>query len=259
MDGIDISKVVQDCLDAINKKVSNLKTLNIVIAGKSGAGKSTLINSIFKGDFAETGMGRPVTKEIRKLEKKDYPLAVYDTPGFELSSSQQKKVKDEIIKLIHRGYKGKDVNDVIHCIWYCINVNGSRTFDDTEIKWIKALTEANSTQVPVMVILTQAFIKPKAAEMKALVEKENLNIAKVVPVLAKDIDFDGEYTAKAYGLDTLIEIMSEALPEELQDTLQHIQIASLRSKKTGLTPWSEAPFWEPSVRALLRYPLRTRL
>lgn len=231
MDGIDISKVVQDCLDAINKRVSDLKTLNIIIVGKSGVGKSTLINSIFKDDFAETGLGRPVTKEIRKLEKKGYPLAIYDTPGFELSSSQQNRVKDEIIELIHKGYKGKDVNDVIHCIWYCINVNGNCTFDETEIKWLRALTEANSTNVPVMVILTQAVPKKKAAEMKALAEKENLDIVKVVPVLAKDINFDDEYTAKAYGLDTLIELMSELLPEELQDTLQHVQIASLKSKK----------------------------
>lgn len=231
MDGIDISKVVQDCFDAINKKVADLKTLNIIIVGKSGVGKSTLINSIFKDDFAETGLGRPVTKEIRKLEKKGYPLAIYDTPGFELSSSQQNRVKDEIIELIHKGYKGKDVNDVIHCIWYCINVNGNRTFDETEIKWLRALTEANSTNVPVMVILTQAVPKKKAAEMKALAEKENLDIVKVVPVLAKDINFDDEYTAKAYGLDTLIELMSELLPEELQDTLQHVQIASLKSKK----------------------------
>lgn len=231
MDSNDLSRIVQDCLNAINKRVSELKTLNIIIVGKSGVGKSTLINSIFKDDFAETGLGRPVTSEIRKIEKKNYPLAIYDTPGFELSSSQQNKVKDEIIELIHKGYKGKNVNDVIHCIWYCINVNGNRTFDETEITWLRALTEANSTQVPVMVILTQAVPKSKAAEMKNLVEKENLDIVKIVPVLAKDINFDDEYTAKAYGLDTLIEIMAEILPDELQDTLQHVQIASLKSKK----------------------------
>lgn len=46
------------------------------------------------------------------------------------------------------------------------------------------------------------------------------------------MDFDGEYVAKAYGLDQLVDIMSEALPEELQDTLQNVQKASLKSKKS---------------------------
>lgn len=59
-------------------------------------------------------------------------------------------------------------------------------------------------------------------------EKENLDIIKVIPVLAQDMDFDGEYVAKAYGLDQLVDIMSEALPEELQDTLQNVQKASLK-------------------------------
>ena len=59
--------------------------------------------------------------------------------------------------------------------------------------------------------------------MKTLVEDENLDIVKVVPVLAQDMDFDEEYVAKAYGLDKLIDIMSESLPNELQETLQNIE------------------------------------
>lgn len=229
---IDTDKMAQECLNAINDKIKNLKTLNIIVVGKSGVGKSTLINSLFKGNFAETGLGRPVTSEIRKKIKKDYPLAIYDTPGFELSSNQQNMVKDEILDIISKGYASKDINDAIHCIWYCINVGANRTFDESEIQWLKEFTEANKvTQVPIIVVLTQAIPKKKAAEMKNLVEKENLDIVKVVPVLAQDMDFDEEYIARAYGLDTLIDVMSEVLPGELQNTLQHVQIASLESKK----------------------------
>ena len=101
---IDTDKMAQQCIDAINEKINNLNTLNIMVVGKSGVGKSTLINSLFRGNFAETGLGRPVTSEIRKKVKKDYPLAIYDTPGFELSSGQQTKVKDEIIDIITKGF-----------------------------------------------------------------------------------------------------------------------------------------------------------
>ena len=229
---IDTDKMAQQCLDAINDKIKNLKTLNIMVVGKSGVGKSTLINSLFRGNFAETGLGRPVTSEIRKKVKKDYPLAIYDTPGFELSSGQQNKVKDEILDIISNGFASKDINDAIHCIWYCVNVGGNRTFDESEINWLKEFTSENKvTQVPIIVVLTQAIPKKKASEMKNHVEKENLDIIKVVPILAQDMDFDEEYIARAYGLDHLIDIMAEVLPNELQNTLQNVQKASLESKK----------------------------
>lgn len=229
---INTDKMAQQCIDAINEKIKNLKTLNIIVVGKSGVGKSTLINSLFRGNFAETGLGRPVTSEIRKKVKKDYPLVIYDTPGFELSSGQQNKVKEEILDTISKGFASKDINDAIHCIWYCINVGANRTFDESEIQWLKEFTEENKmTQVPIIVILTQAIPKKKATEMKYLVEKENLNIVKVVSVLAQDMDFDEEYVARAYGLDQLIDVMAEVLPNELQNTLQNVQKASLESKK----------------------------
>lgn len=229
---VNTDEIAKKCMDAINEKLKNLKKLNIIVVGKSGVGKSTLINSLFRDKIAETGLGRPITTEIRKIEKKDYPMAIYDTPGFELSEGQQANVKEEIIELIHKGLATGDINNAIHCIWYCINVGGNRTFDQTEINWLKELIEKNKvTKVPIIVVLTQACPKTKGKQMQTLVEKENLDIIKVIPVLAQDMDFDGEYVAKAYGLDQLVDIMSEALPEELQDTLQNVQKASLKSKK----------------------------
>lgn len=229
---VNTDEIAKKCMDAINEKLKNLKKLNIIVVGKSGVGKSTLINSLFRDKIAETGLGRPITTEIRKIEKKDYPMAIYDTPGFELSEGQQAKVKEEIIELIHKGLATGDINNAIHCIWYCINVGGNRTFDQTEINWLKELIEKNKvTKVPIIVVLTQACPKTKGKQMQTLVEKENLDIIKVIPVLAQDMDFDGEYVAKAYGLDQLVDIMSEALLEELQDTLQNVQKASLKSKK----------------------------
>lgn len=229
---IDTDSIAQQCINAINDKINNLKQLNIIVIGKSGVGKSTLINSLFRGDFADTGLGRPVTQEIRKIVKSDYPLSIYDTPGFELSSDQQDNVKDEVIKLISEGYSSNDINKTIHCIWYCINVGANRTFDSSEVEWLKEFFEKNkNSKVPIIVVLTQSVPRKKALEMKNHVEQENLDICKVVPILAQDMDFDEEYVAKSFGLDTLINVMSEVLPSELQDTLQNIQKVSLEAKK----------------------------
>ncbi len=67
--------------------------------------------------------------------------------------------------------------------------------------------------------------------MRQLLLNENLDIIQVIPVLAEDYEIEDLGTAKAYGLDVLIKAMSEALPEELMDTLQQVQIACLEEKK----------------------------
>lgn len=228
---IDTDKVAQQAIDAIAEKIKNLTQLNIIVAGKTGVGKSTLINAVFREKLAETGMGKPVTDHMRKLTKKGVPLAIYDTRGFELGKEVQKQVKDEVTETINKGLATKDINKVIHCIWYCINTASNR-IEPEEIEWLKELSKDNQiTNVPIIVILTQAFSKKHADAMRKVLLDENLDVVQIIPVLAEDYEIDDNYVAKAYGLDVLIKVMGEALPDELQDTLQNVQIASLNEKK----------------------------
>ena len=69
---MDTDKIAQEAINAIADKIKNLKTLNIIVAGKTGVGKSTLINSVFREKLAETGMGKPVTDHMRKISKRVY-------------------------------------------------------------------------------------------------------------------------------------------------------------------------------------------
>ena len=227
----DLGKVAQDTIDAINEKIQNLSTLNIIVAGKTGVGKSTLINAVFKDELAETGMGRPVTNHMRKITKKDIPLAIYDTRGFELGKDVQEDVKKEVFDTINKGLATKDINKAIHCIWYCINTASNR-IEPEEIQWLRELSRENQvTQVPIIVVLTQSISKKNAEKMRQIILDENLDIIQVIPVLAKDFEIEDVGVVKSFGLERLIEVMGEALPEELLDTLQHVQIASLSEKK----------------------------
>lgn len=228
---LDTDKIAQETINIIADKIKNLKTLNIIVAGKTGVGKSTLINSVFREKLAETGIGKPVTEHMRKISKKGIPLAIYDTRGFELGREIQEEVKQEVIDTISKGLATQDINKAIHCIWYCINTASNRV-EPEEIEWIKELSKDNQiTQVPIIIVLTQSFSKKKADEMRKMLLDENLDVIQVIPVLAEDYEIEDLGTAKAYGLDVLIKVMGEALPEELMDTLQNVQIASLEEKK----------------------------
>lgn len=231
MAGIDAEKIAQEAINAIAEKIKNLNTLNIIVAGKTGVGKSTLINSVFKEKLADTGMGKPVTSHMRKITKKGVPLAIYDTRGFELGKEVQAEVKQEVMDTISKGLATQDINKAIHCIWYCINTASNR-IEPEEIEWLRELSMENQiTQIPIIVVLTQSFSKKKAQEMRQILLNENLDIIQIIPVLAEDYEIEDLGVAKAYGLDVLIKVMGEALPDELIDTLQHVQIACLEEKK----------------------------
>ena len=245
---INTEKFAEEALRSIQGNISNLNTLNIIVVGKTGAGKSTLINSVFREDLATEGMGKPVTNHMSKISKEGFPLNIYDTRGFELGRDAQIQVRNEIIDTIKEGVKSKDVNKAIHCIWYCVNTATNR-IEPEEIDWLREFAKENAmTNVPVIVVLTQSFSKKNAQALRQLVLDEKLDVLQVVPVLAKDYEIDEDYIAKAYGLDVLIQVMAEALPDELLSTLLNVQRASLDLKRyyarTAVAAATSAAFGE---------------
>ena len=56
---------------------------NVLLVGGTGVGKSSLLNLCFGEQFAQTGIGKPVTEEIQKFSKPDFPVVIYDTMGYE--------------------------------------------------------------------------------------------------------------------------------------------------------------------------------
>lgn len=231
MDNFNLNEIVEKIMDATQNEYKKLKTLNVMILGKTGVGKSTLINNMFNEKLAETGQGKPVTQSVRKLTKPGFPLAIYDTPGLELGGKNgADSLLEEVTGEINRCLRSGDINEAIHCIWYCISAPSSR-FEPTERDILeKFLGETSKYDVPVIFVLTQSFSKSNARKLKAEIEKENLPIVNIVPVLAEDYPIDDEYIAKAYGLDRLAEVTYNAVPEALQKTFVAVQKANLELK-----------------------------
>ena len=121
-----------------------------------------------------------------------------------------------VIDEIQKGIKRGDASQAIHCIWYCVGAP-SRRFEQAEIDFLQKLLHGiESFRVPVIVVLTQSYDIEVAKKLKSAIEKENLAIAKVVPVLAENYILtinDEKYTAKAFGLDKLSEVMNYVVPE----------------------------------------------
>ncbi len=74
---------------AIEKAVEERGHINVIIAGRTGVGKSTLINSVFQEKMADTGQGKPVTKNTREITKEGIPLTIFDTRGLEMAAFKE--------------------------------------------------------------------------------------------------------------------------------------------------------------------------
>lgn len=200
---------------------SDLKTANIMVAGKTGTGKSTLLNAIFGEDLATTGTGRPVTKHIDEYKHESIPIHIWDTVGLELDSKKTRQSIDEIKRTIASKSESKDELDQIHAIWYCIN-SGSNRYEGAELDFIK---ELYSIGVPFTIVLTQCYgAKKKITEFEDIIYKINqemgsINIS-IIRVLAQDyeveIDDDNIITKPAFGLENLVNITMDQLPEYVQ-------------------------------------------
>jgi len=217
-------------MEAIQKEINDMGHVNIIVSGKTGVGKSTLINSVFREKLADTGIGAPVTERIRLYTKDDFPLRVYDTVGLELGSHNQQQVANGINEIIKKALASGDVNQHIHCIWYCVNVNTHR-FETVEEAFIEQLAKDNErANVPVIIVLTLAHNKIISQELRNYIIEKNMSVKGVFVVLAEDYH-DEDFVRKAYGGNELIEFTYNILPESAQNAFINAQSASLKLKR----------------------------
>jgi uncharacterized protein (DUF697 family)/GTPase SAR1 family protein len=213
----DFGKMLQEQL---NNVLKNRGRVTILVAGRTGVGKSTLINSVFQGDLATTGIGRPVTMQTREISKESVPLAIWDTRGLEVK--EYYTIIESLEKLIQERSKEADPDKHIHVAWICI-VEDSARVEDAEIHLCNML----SKYVPVIAVVTKAKsdngFRQKVQEL--LPQARN-----VVRVRALETTLDDGYTLKPMGLEELVEVSMELVPEGRRNAFAASQRVSLRQK-----------------------------
>ena len=192
-----------------------LNNFNILLLGCTSAGKSTLINEFLKLDdnkkAKESEGGTTTTIEFAPYQginnNKTYTL--YDTNGItnEGENSIENK-KENIIKEIDKRIKTQKTNELIHCIWYCLQ--GSK-IEKSDANFLKCLLNVYTTYtVPIIIVHTYTLSKNQSETCKKGLEKYlneiyNNDTSKFqqlldnyINVLARD---DGD--KKAFGLEEL--------------------------------------------------------
>src|SRR5262249_60496565 len=104
---------------ALDEALRERGRANVLIAGRTGVGKSTLVNSIFQGNLATTGQGRPVTETTREITKEGIPLSIFDTRGLEMVDfhGALRSLRD----FLAERRADRDPNKHIHVAWACIS------------------------------------------------------------------------------------------------------------------------------------------
>ena len=208
----------------IEDEEKRMHTANLMVVGKTGVGKSTLINSVFRENLADTGIGTPVTQHLQRITKTGIPLTIYDTKGIELDREIQTEIKKEILGEIDRLIKLNEKDNLIHMIWFCIN-SLSRRIEDFEMEWIRSFSE----KIPVIVVLTQSVGKDYKA-LEEYIKELNLPVKNVRSVLAQDIEISDDYTLPAFGLKELVDLTFDCLPEAAHAAFINAQKVNIERK-----------------------------
>ena len=223
--------VVQEMLDKTKEEVEKMHPINILLVGKTGVGKSTLINNVFRERLAETGIGRPVTKHLRRIAKEGVPIVLYDTRGLELSGAIQAEVKTEIMDAIQDSQK-KGSEEAIHIVYYCINAGSSR-IEEAEMHFIDEMAKL----LPVLIVLTQSIGQP-ANELKKYIENQNLHVAGVITIMAEPYPITDELVLPRSGLKELIETTFALIPEETKSAFNNAQQVDIARKAKAARSWA---------------------
>ena len=194
--------------DLNENNLSNYK-FNILLCGRAGTGKSSFINKFLDNRRAKEGEGLSMTHKIVEYTHQEYPITIYDTPGFE-----DKETVENVIRLLEDfNKKLLDARKKINLILYFFPYS-ERSVLNFEIPLIKKLNEYNSKIIFIINFVTESIQKAHYKRINKIFED---SLKKILPIdyeiLINPINLyeqiDDEYETpiikKEFGLDVLFQ------------------------------------------------------
>lgn len=225
---------VEEFFKDYQSEMNAMGHVNLIIAGKTGVGKSTLLNAAFRENVADVGSAKPITNDssMKWYEKDGYPLRLYDTVGLELDDKTRDSTIEKILTECNNAKKNNDPDKFIHAMWYCV-LSESDRLEPYEADFINKIAE----QIPVILVLTKSFRKKHAEKLRNAIKTEypELDIKNDVVLLAADEDEEdcdeGKEPEKSFGVDILVEMTAQIVPESAQKAWCNAQKASMKLKE----------------------------
>ena len=198
-----------------------------MIIGITGTGKSTLVNNLlFNGEkkapevACKIGNQEPTTPY---QNKKDVPnLKLIDTRGIELTKAWSvNNIGDAMRDFIQEQLAKKDINDFVHCIWYCVGTN--RFQDEEKILVDNVISSIRSIKIPVIIVLTQAVNDEVVEEMKNYIKKYYND---VIRILAKRIKHGNSFI-EPFGLKELVHLTIKKCREGFNGNMKTVMMKNV--------------------------------
>ena len=211
-----------------NEKSFKINYLTIMLVGKAGPGKSTLINSLLKlkgENMAKTHTGQIGTKETKAYKSREMPyLRLVDTRGIELGQYGPNQVKNDAISFIKNQQETNDINNFVHCIWYCLTGN---RFEDCEIELLNSLKSSyENNKIPIILVYTQAINKKLVSEMQEYIKIKQIE-GIFIPILALEVEGFNNQIMKPFGLETLVKTTLDSIKNALNGDMKSVITKSI--------------------------------
>jgi uncharacterized protein (DUF697 family)/GTP-binding protein EngB required for normal cell division len=215
---------LEDCVkEACRQAFKERGHINVLISGRTGVGKSTLINSIFQGNFATTGQGRPVTKNTEEIKKEGIPISIFDTRGLEMADFSV--TLGTLREFVRERSNCIDPAQHIHVAWICI-AEDSRRVEKAEEDLIKMLV---GYQIPVISIITKARADNGFHDtVKQLLPL----VSNVIRIRAISEKLDEGIVLPPMGLKELVELTMQVIPKGTKRAFIAAQKVDLEQKKS---------------------------
>ena len=147
-----------------------------------------------------------------------------DTRGIELNQGYgESDVKTEAEKYIKEKLQLGDMNDFVHCFWYCIT--GTR-FEQAEIDLLNSLRATyKDNNIPIIIVYTQATDDEAIASMKKFVKEKKIE-GDFIQILAQRKKINNSYV-EPFNLEILLQETINKCRKALKGEMKSIMASNI--------------------------------